>query len=55
MAILPVVKVNGKPKPELVLIDGKPRRSTGGTFYLGTHDLRRTCTKLCRKGGPDPA
>jgi hypothetical protein len=30
----PVVNVNGRPKPELVIIEGKPRRSTGGTFYL---------------------
>jgi len=30
----PVVNVNGRPKPELVIIDGKPRRSTEGTFYL---------------------
>jgi hypothetical protein len=31
---VPKVKVNGKPRPELVLIDGKPERSKGGTFYL---------------------
>jgi hypothetical protein len=30
----PVANVNGKPKPELVLIAGKPRRGTSGTFYL---------------------
>src|ERR1019366_7370326 len=29
-----VVRVNGRPRPELVLIDGKPERSKGGTFYL---------------------
>lgn len=31
---VPVVRVNGRPRPELVLIDGKPERSKGGTFYL---------------------
>ena len=31
---VPVVKVNGKPRPQLVLIGGKPERSKGGTFYL---------------------
>lgn len=40
----PVAKVNGRPKPELVMIDGKPRRSTGGTFYLQWREngVRRT-------------
>jgi hypothetical protein len=31
----PVFKVSGRPKPEFVVIDGKARRSTSGTFYLG--------------------
>ncbi len=31
---VPVVRMNGKPRPELVLIGGKPERSKGGTFYL---------------------
>jgi hypothetical protein len=31
---VPVVRVNGRPRPELVLIDGKPEPSKGGTFYL---------------------
>ena len=34
MAICPDGEVNGKPRPEVVLIDGKPERSKGGTFYL---------------------
>ncbi|MGC9225206.1 MAG: hypothetical protein ACP5E2_14930, partial [Terracidiphilus sp.] len=40
----PVVNVNGRPKPELVIIDGKPRRGTSGTFYLGWREngQRRT-------------
>jgi len=41
---LPVAKVNGRPKPELVIIDGKPRRGTTGTFYLQWREngVRRT-------------
>ena len=31
---VPVVRVKGKPGPELVLIDDKPASSKGGTFYL---------------------
>jgi integrase len=40
----PVANVNGKPKPELVLIEGKPRRGTSGTFYLQWREngVRRT-------------
>lgn len=40
----PVAKVNGRPKPELVIIDGKPRRGTAGTFYLQWREngVRRT-------------
>ncbi|HEX3941340.1 MAG TPA: hypothetical protein VHX11_07655 [Acidobacteriaceae bacterium] len=40
----PVAKVNGRPKPELVMIEGKPRRSTTGTFYLQWREsgVRRT-------------
>jgi integrase/recombinase XerD len=40
----PVAKINGKPKPELVMIEGKPRRSTAGTFYLQWREngVRRT-------------
>jgi len=30
---LPLAKINGRPKPELVIIEGKPRRGTSGTFY----------------------
>ncbi len=32
---VPVVKQNGKPTPELVLINGKPVRPGGGISYLG--------------------
>ena len=40
----PVARVNGRPKPELVMIEGKPRRSTTGTFYLQWREngVRRT-------------
>lgn len=40
----PVAKVNGRPKPELVMIEGKPHRATGGTFYLQWREngVRRT-------------
>ena len=31
---VPVVKENGKPNPKLVLVDGEPVSSKGGTFYL---------------------
>ncbi|WP_263352748.1 tyrosine-type recombinase/integrase [Acidicapsa acidisoli] len=47
----PVVKVNGRPKPELVLIDGTPRRSTGGTFYL---DWREDGKRRTRPVGTSP-
>jgi hypothetical protein len=45
----PVVKVNRKPK--LVLIEGKPRRSTDGTFYL---DWRENGKRLTRPVGTSP-
>jgi hypothetical protein len=40
----PVAKVNGRPKPEVVLIDGKPIKGTTGTFYLQWREngVRRT-------------
>ena len=47
----PVVKVNGKPRPELVLIEGKPQRSTYGTFYL---DWRENGKRLTRPVGISP-
>jgi len=47
----PVVNVNGRPKPELVIIDGKPRRSTGGTFYL---DWRENGKRRTRPVGTSP-
>ena len=31
---VPVVKLNGKPQPKIVLIDGVPVASTVGTYYL---------------------
>lgn len=47
----PVVSVNGRPKPELVIIDGKPRRGTGGTFYL---DWRENGQRRTRSVGTSP-
>jgi hypothetical protein len=40
----PVAKVNGRPKPEVVLIDGKPIKGTTGAFYLlwRENGVRRT-------------
>jgi hypothetical protein len=51
MTFSPVVKVNGRPKPELVLIDGTPRRSTGGIFYL---DWREDGKRRTRPVGTSP-
>ena len=31
---VPVVKQNGKPNPKLVIVNGEPVSSKGGTFYL---------------------
>ena len=41
----PVARVNGRPRPELVIVEGQPRRGTSGTFYLqrrenGVHRTR---------------
>jgi hypothetical protein len=47
----PVVNVNGRPKPELVIIDGKPRRGTSGTFYL---DWRENGQRRTRSVGTSP-
>lgn len=47
----PVFKVNGRPKPELVVIDGKARRSTSGTFYL---DWREDGKRRTRPVGTTP-
>lgn len=40
----PVAKVNGRPKPELVIIEGKPRRGTSSTFNMQWREngVRRT-------------
>ncbi len=44
----PVAKVNRRPKPELVLIDGKPIRGTAGTFHLQWREngVRRLATSV---------
>ncbi len=31
---VPVAKENGKPNPKLVIINGEPASSKGGTFYV---------------------
>ncbi len=53
----PVVSVNGRPKPELVIIDGKPRRGTGGTFYLDWREngQRRTRSVGTCSFSPSPS
>ena len=40
----PVARVNGRPRPELVIVEGQPRRGTSGTFYLQWREngVRRT-------------
>jgi hypothetical protein len=44
---VPVVKVDGKPKPQLVLIDGKPESwKGGGKFYLEWHEDGRRKTRI---------
>lgn len=47
----PVLKVDGRPKPELVIIEGKPRRGTSGTFYL---DWRENGKRRTRPVGNSP-
>ena len=47
----PVLKVDGRPKPELVLVDGQPRRGTSGTFYL---DWREDGKRRTRPVGTSP-
>jgi hypothetical protein len=39
---VPVVRMDGRPRPDRVLIDGKPERSKGGAFYL---EWRRTASE----------
>jgi len=48
---VPVVKQNGKPNPKLVLINGEPVSSKGGTFYL---DWREGGKRLTRPVGNSP-
>ena len=44
---VPVVKIDGKPKPQLVLIDGKPETwKGGGKFYLEWYEDGRRKTKI---------
>jgi hypothetical protein len=48
---VPVVKENGKPNPKLVLVNGVPVSSKGGTFYL---DWRGRVKRLTRPAGTSP-
>ena len=44
---VPVVKVDAKPRPQLVLIDGKPESSKGGgKFYLEWYEDGKRKTKI---------
>jgi hypothetical protein len=44
---VPVVKIDGKPKPQLVLIDGKPETwKGGGKFYLEWYEDGKRKTKI---------
>ena len=47
----PSSRSTGRPKPELVVIDGKGRRSTSGTFYL---DWREDGKRRTRPVGTSP-
>jgi integrase len=44
---VPVVKENGKPNPKLVLVDGEPVSSKGGTFYLEYRENGKRIQKPC--------
>jgi integrase/recombinase XerD len=44
---VPVVKENGKPNPKLVLIDGRPISSKGGTFYIEFRENGRRVQRPC--------
>jgi len=44
---VPVVKENGKPNPKLVLIDGQPVSSKGGTFYLEYRESGKRVQRPC--------
>ena len=48
---VPVLKVNGKPRPEAVLIDGTPVKGTSGTFYL---EYRQDGARIQRPCGITP-
>jgi hypothetical protein len=44
---VPVVKIDGRPKPQLVPIDGKPETwKGGGNFYLEWYEDSRRKTKI---------
>ena len=47
----PVLKVNGKPRPEAVLIDGEPVKGTTGKFYL---DFRQDGKRIQKPCGSTP-
>jgi integrase len=48
---VPVLKQNGKPNPKLVLVNGEPVSSKGGTFYL---DWREDGKRRTRRVGTTP-
>jgi integrase len=48
---VPVVKQNGKPNPKLVIVNGEPVSSKGGTFYL---DWREDGKRRTRPVGTTP-
>lgn len=48
---VPVVKVNGRPRPQLVLINERPVSSKGGTFYL---EWRENGKRKTRPVGTSP-
>jgi hypothetical protein len=48
---VPVVKVDGKPNPRLILIHGAPASSKGGDFYL---DWRENGKRMRRQVGASP-
>jgi integrase/recombinase XerD len=47
----PVLKINGKPRPEVVLINGEPVKSTKGKFYL---EYRQDGKRVQRPCGSTP-
>ena len=43
----PVLKVNGKPRPEVVIINGEPVNGTAGKFYLDYREDGKRVQKPC--------